>query len=218
MMTDILIRGIVILVQAAGVVLAVDFVSGVLHWLEDSYGRASWPLVGKRVIAPNIKHHFRPRAFTKSTFLRRNTVTLLLAGLRLGVVTLFGWLNWMWVLACVVGGIANEIHCWAHRSPRENGKFITFLHRWKILQSPKGHAVHHTDPKDCSYCTVTDWLNPILDRLRFWERCEWMIRKVTGARRREDESVRRPKVPICRCAVGEACVNCPRRQEMKKAA
>ena len=33
-----------VIVDIIIVVLVVDFVSGVLHWLEDSYGNPEWPL------------------------------------------------------------------------------------------------------------------------------------------------------------------------------
>ena len=29
------------------VILAVDFGPGLLHWLEDSYGRPDWPVTGR---------------------------------------------------------------------------------------------------------------------------------------------------------------------------
>lgn len=201
-------------VQAIGIILAVDFVSGILHWLEDSYGNKNWPLIGKWVIEPNIRHHFQPRFFTKSTFWKRNLVTMIIAGSILGIITLLGWFHWGWVLAAAIGSITNEIHCWAHRSPRENGKVITFLQEAKVLQSPRGHATHHTDPKDRSYCTVTDWLNPLLDRMDFFARIERFVLKTTGIKRRVDESVRSHKH---RHACGGSCRGCDK-CALKKAA
>ncbi|MEI6358570.1 MAG: fatty acid desaturase CarF family protein, partial [Verrucomicrobiota bacterium] len=47
-----------------------------------------------------------------------------------------------------------------------------------------------TDPKDSAYCVVTDVLNPVLDRIRFWATLESFIGKTTGIRRRPDTSVR----------------------------
>ena len=153
-MTELLLTTLLTGLPVAVVLLAVDFASGVLHWLEDSYGEPSWPFLGKRVVVPNIRHHFKPRAFTKSTFLQRI----------------------------------------------------------RLIQSKKAHAVHHTNPKNQSYCTVGNFLNPVLDATRFFERIEWVILKVTGVKRREDKSVkaRRVRIPVCRCMVREECVNCPR--------
>ncbi|MEM9079129.1 MAG: fatty acid desaturase CarF family protein [Verrucomicrobiota bacterium] len=216
MNTELLFNILTIAAQTIGVILAVDFASGVLHWLEDAYGRKHWPLVGKWIIEPNIKHHFQPRHFTKSNFWKRNLATMIIAGLILTTVTLLGWFNWMWLLAAAIGSITNEIHCWAHRSPRENGKFITFLQKARILQSPRGHAIHHTDPKDRSYCTVTDWLNPALDKIDLFGRIERIILRTTGFKRRIDESVKPRHNKSCH----KNCQNCPlcKKHPLKKAA
>lgn len=201
--------------QTIGVILAVDFASGLVHWLEDSYGSKKWPILGKWVIEPNIRHHLQPRYFTKSTFWKRNLVTAILAGSLLLFITLMGWFHWTWTLAAAIGAITNEIHCWAHRSPRENGKVITFLQKAKVLQSPRSHATHHTDPTDRSYCSVTDWLNPLLDSIDFFARIERLVLKTTGIKRRVDQSVRPPKQKKKPCR-GQ-CQNCPN-CHLKKAA
>ncbi|MGJ8725200.1 MAG: fatty acid desaturase CarF family protein [Roseibacillus sp.] len=215
MNTNLLLEVGLVVMQTIGVILAVDFASGILHWLEDSYGDRKWPILGKWVIEPNIRHHFEPRYFTKSNFWKRNLATIAISGTLLAVITLLGWFHWTWVLASALGAIANEIHCWAHRSPRENGKVITFLQKAKVIQSPRGHATHHTDPKDRSYCTITDWLNPILDRFDFFARIERFVLKTTGVKRRVDESVRPPKKKKKPCCGN--CADCTLCQ-LKKAA
>ena len=39
--------------QAAGVVLAADFIAGFIHWLEDAYVREDTPIIGKWIGRPN---------------------------------------------------------------------------------------------------------------------------------------------------------------------
>src|SRR6185295_9793570 len=51
-------------------VLAADFVSGLVHWLEDAYGREHWPITGRLVTRPNILHHHDPRYFTRHNWLQ----------------------------------------------------------------------------------------------------------------------------------------------------
>ena len=58
------------------VVLVTDFASGVLHWLEDGYGRANWPITGKLITIPNIIHHHNPRYFTQHTWRKSAGVLL----------------------------------------------------------------------------------------------------------------------------------------------
>lgn len=50
------------------------------HWLGDSYPKASWPFLGKHVIEPNMLHHFKRRIFTKTSFWRRNSGTVVICG------------------------------------------------------------------------------------------------------------------------------------------
>jgi ubiquitin-conjugating enzyme E2 variant len=49
-----------ILLQALGVILLADFLTGVFHWLEDAYGTEDTPVLGPLVIKPNIVHHHYP--------------------------------------------------------------------------------------------------------------------------------------------------------------
>ncbi len=59
-----------------------------------------------------------------------------------------------------------------------------------MLQTPRHHALHHTDPKNTFYCPITNMLNPVLERLQFWPRMETAIERVTGIAHRPDTSNR----------------------------
>jgi plasmanylethanolamine desaturase len=176
-------------------VLAADLAAGFIHWVEDAYVREDWPVVGRLIARPNILHHHLPRHFTRKTWLESCWDQLLIAGLLVWVAGLLGWLTWHVFLFALLVGNANEIHKWAHRSRRENGPVISLLHDLRLLQTPRHHARHHTDPKDSHYCVITDFLNPPLERIRFWTRLEVLVRKTTGFRRRADTSNRRHGPP-----------------------
>jgi ubiquitin-conjugating enzyme E2 variant len=172
-------------------VLAADFIVGVFHWIEDAYLRDNCPVLGELVARPNILHHYRPRHFLEKSWLASCWDLWLVAGLILTAAWAFGVLTpAIWAFAGLVGN-ANQIHKWAHRSRRENGPWINLLHDLRILQGPKHHAIHHTDPKSTHYCVITEFLNPILERIRFWTRLECWLRKAFGIRRRGDTSNRR---------------------------
>jgi len=145
------------------VILAVDFLSGVFHWLEDSYARPETPVLGRFVVNPNIIHHHHPRDFVKSPFWHRNIVTAMLGGIVFVLAAATMGITWQLILLCGIGAFCNEFHCWAHRSAEENGAVITALHRLRILQTPRHHATHHTDPKNRAYCVLTNYTNPVLD-------------------------------------------------------
>ena len=172
-------------------VLAADLIVGVFHWIEDAYLRDNCPVLGELVARPNILHHYRPRHFLKKSWLASCWDLWLVAGLILTAAWAFGVLTPAVGLFAALVGNANQIHKWAHRSRRENGSWINLLHDLRILQGPKHHAIHHTDPKSTHYCVITEFLNPILERIRFWTRLECWLRKAFGIRRRSDTSNRR---------------------------
>ena len=51
-------------------IFAADFVSGFVHWAQDTFGTEETPLWGKWVVAPNILHHNRPASFTKNNWIQ----------------------------------------------------------------------------------------------------------------------------------------------------
>jgi hypothetical protein len=176
---------------AALAVLAADFVVGVFHWVEDAYLRDNCPVLGQLVARPNILHHYRPRHFLRKSWMASCWDLWLVAGLIITAAWAFGMLTPAVGLFAALVGNANQIHKWAHRSRRENGPWINLLHDLRILQSSRHHAIHHTDPKSTHYCVITEFLNPVLQRLRFWTRLECWLWKAFRIRRRSDTSNRR---------------------------
>ena len=78
-------------------------------------------------------------------------------------------------LVVAIGVNANEIHKWAHRSRRQNGRLISFFQDVGLLQSAGHHARHHRGSKATHYCVVTNYLNPVLERIRFWAALERIL-------------------------------------------
>lgn len=175
--------------QAAGVILAADFIAGFIHWFEDAYIREDTPWVGRWIGRPNTLHHHLPRRMTRNTWWQSNADLMLAAALLVLGAAALGRLTWhVWLFALVAGN-ANEVHKWSHRTRRENGRLISWLQDMRVLQTPQHHAVHHTNPKEVRYCPVTNVLNPVLDTLRFWSVLEALLAALLGLRRRPDTSV-----------------------------
>jgi ubiquitin-conjugating enzyme E2 variant len=82
------------------------------------------------------------------------------------------------------------MHKWTHRTREENGPVISWLQNKRILQTAKHHLRHHKDPKNSHYCTMTNCVNPVLDRLHCWEALEWVLARTVGLKRRPDSSLR----------------------------
>lgn len=166
--------------------LAVDLVSGLVHWAEDTFGTEATPVVGRWIIAPNVVHHRDAAAFTRNGWLA-SSWDLLLGALLSGLLAWrLGWLSWPVVLFCLVGANANEIHKWNHLGSERVPSFVRGLWRSGVLQAPEHHSGHHRGAKNTRYCVVTPWLNPLLDRSGFWRGLERLLVPWFGAPRRED--------------------------------
>jgi ubiquitin-conjugating enzyme E2 variant len=156
--------------------LLADFLSGVLHWIEDRFGpgREHWPLLGALIFTPNIIHHADPTAFLRTGFVERNWTTwAAVAPIAVLMLLAFGPQPWVWS-AAIGGAMASEIHAWAHRK--------TMAPRWALplqsiglLQSPRHHAVHHVPDHRRHYCIISDLVNPVLDHFAFWFSIEKLL-------------------------------------------
>lgn len=172
-------------VLAIAALLAVDFVSGFVHWAEDTFGTEETPVVGRWIVAPNVLHHLDGGAFLKRGWFASNW-DLGLAGLLIaGVAWWLGRLDAAVVVFAVGGAFANQIHKWNHAASRAP-LVVRGLWATGVLQRPAHHAGHHGGGKNTHYCVVTPFVNPVLDRLRFWRGLERVLVPVFGAPRRED--------------------------------
>lgn len=178
------------LAQALGIVMLADFFAGIILWLEDAYFTEDTPIIGPLFIKPNIVHHHLPRHFTKLTWWQSSADLLAGGALLLGAGWWFGFLSWQLLLFVVVSVNANQVHKWSHRTRAENGRVISFFQDLRVLQTPRQHAPHHTDPKNTFYCPVTNLVNPLLEPIHFWNHAEALIERVTGGAHRIDTSNR----------------------------
>jgi hypothetical protein len=173
-----------VLFEIVIIILAVDFGSGLLHWLEDSYGNPDWPITGKWITQPNILHHQNPVAFTFNSWLH-SALVLLITG---AVIIAFAWmidqLTWQLLLFVAIGVNANEIHKWNHLPRMKRGMLIGVFQDAGLVQTAKHHARHHRGSKDTHYCVITNALNPVLDAIQFWRGLEWIIKHTFGVSKR----------------------------------
>ena len=178
------------LLQFTATVFAAEFAAGFVHWIEDAYIRDHTPLVGRLIGRPNTVHHHYPRYMTRHSWWHSSRDLVVVAALLVVAAWCCGWLTWQVWLFAILAANANEFHKWEHRTRKENGRIISWLQDVKILQTSKHHALHHTDPKNSHYCTITNVLNPVLDRIHFWDNLERILAKTIGLHRQPDTSVR----------------------------
>ena len=66
---------------------------------------------------------------------------------------------------------------------------IVVMQRLRLVQSPGHHHGHHVNDRDSLYCVLTDVMNPILDRCQFWRGVEWVISRLLGIKKRDDDAM-----------------------------
>jgi len=153
--------------------LLADFIGGLLHWWEERIGKPTNRWIDKWVLEPNDLHHTDPMDFTKTPFWARNSTTFIAAGV---ISVIWLWLfgpSVVWFFATFGGMMMNEVHLWTHK---RQGGWIEVFQKTGVIQSGRSHAVHHKPPQNRNFCILTDWLNPILEKLKFWQRLERALR------------------------------------------
>jgi len=179
-----------VLAEIVGFVSIADFLAGFVHWLEDAYFSEDTPVIGPMVIRPNIIHHHLPRYMTKLSWWESSRELVALGAITLAGAWMLNALTWQVWFFVALSVNANQVHKWSHQTRAENGPIIARLQDWKILQTPHHHGLHHKDPKNTYYCPITNFVNPLLERISFWNRLENIIERLTGITHREDTAVR----------------------------
>ncbi len=167
----------------AGYVLA-DFVSGLVHWLADRFGTPDTPLLGAAFVRPFREHHADPEAITRHDFFETNGNNCLVAVPQLALTFFFldvlpGQHLRLFFLALILFTswsvfATNQFHKWAHMA--EPPAVAQYLQRANLILSRGHHSIHHVSPFNTHYCITTGWLNGPLQKLRFFETLEWILR------------------------------------------
>jgi len=167
--------------------LVADFLAGAVHWLADRYFDPETPLLGPMLIAPFREHHVDAASIGRHDFFEvSGNNALVCIPLVLGLfllpplgdpslifLSLFG----LSLTAALVA--TNQFHGWAHAA--DPPAIARWLHRAGLILTPERHALHHHAAHDRAYCVTSGWLNPVLDRLKFFERIE---KRIEGSSRR----------------------------------
>ena len=171
---------------------AADFVTGLAHWLEDTYCLENYPLIGSFICEPNIEHHIDPQLMVREgTFFSRNLLQWGLCGGTYVLLWLLGLGGVFTFTILLFASFGNEIHRWNHMS--KTSGFVTFMKDSGLIQVQKQHSLHHKQPHNQYYCVMTSLLNAILERVNFWRKLEWVVEVITGiAPKRENRRDSKP--------------------------
>ena len=94
---------------------AVDFITGVIHWAEDTWtalGRSK--LLDAYVVRDNIEHHRKPGGIRAGTYWETNRVCIALASAIACALVLFGVHAWEAYAIVLLASQSNQVHKWAH--------------------------------------------------------------------------------------------------------
>lgn len=163
-----------------------DFVTGIFHWWEDRYLDESQSLEFFRGVATdNEQHHEKPTAMLLSTYWENMRSAAIFAAPVSAVLFWCGVPVWLW-LGIGLTSFGNLIHRFSHTPKRQLPGWIRLLQRLGIFISHEHHDTHHRHengrlviPKwhaSIAYCPMTNWVNPVLDFVHFWDGCEYVLR------------------------------------------
>ena len=163
-----------------------DFVTGLVHWAADTYCGENTPVIGRSLVKPFRVHHVRPQEICEHGLVETVGNTCILAAPLLALfltLTAVGETSaasafavFTAVMTVGVTVATNQFHKWAHQeNPR---RVVRALQRARVILSPEHHREHHAAPFESSYAITNGWLNPLLNRTRFFRRLEDALRAV----------------------------------------
>jgi ubiquitin-conjugating enzyme E2 variant len=172
--------------------LAADFVSGFVHWLGDTWGSTTMPLLGKAFIRPFREHHVDEKAITRHDFVETNgnnclvSIPVAIAAVAMPHTT-DGWVFTSATLGAMIFWVmaTNQFHKWSHMD--EPPALVGFLQRIHLVLPPEHHRLHHTAPFNKYYCITVGWMNKPLTLVHFFPALESLVTRLTGLLPRRDD-------------------------------
>lgn len=165
--------------------LAADFLTGVFHWFEDKYLLGGTLNFLDSIAEDNDLHHRKPTAMLLSTGWTNMKSSAAAAWPASLACWWFGMPAFVWLTLFFVA-FGNLIHRWSHRPKSQLPRWIRAMQELGLFISQEHHDEHHRSMKQlipkhlagCKFCGMTDWLNPALDAIRFWDGLECLVRKL----------------------------------------
>lgn len=167
--------------------LLADFLAGIIHWIEDKIFTETTMHVFSDLNADNTLHHAKPAAMLSYSYWGNISTSAIFT---LPLTALLWYFNapQIFTLAIFFSTFGNLVHRFAHTPPRKIPLWIKFMQKIGLFISPAHHGTHHYQIKKRSvtkilskaeayerYCPMTNWLNPILDGIKFWNFLEYLF-------------------------------------------
>ena len=177
-----------------GAGLGADFVSGMVHWIADTWGSETMPVLGRRFLRPFRVHHINPHDFLRRDPIDCNgdvamlTIPILIGAWLIPLTTELGRAASVALVAFAGAALpTNQVHQWAHMPAPPS--WVQWLQGRGVILSRAQHDRHHAAPYAVNYCIATGWCNRWLTRTGFFPALERIITSVTGLQPRSDEQI-----------------------------
>lgn len=157
--------------------LMADFISGLVHWWEDRaiVGASRFEFING-VRDDNERHHKYPGYFLRLSWWGNINTT---APAAWSLAALLWWLGApaFAVYTLLFLGIGNLVHRWAHESESRLPYFVKIIQKTGLMISLEHHREHHYGENGrpvgrlesrVRYCVMSNWLNPALDKIKFF--------------------------------------------------
>lgn len=164
-----------------------DILAGIVHWWEDKYldGKSRFSFIN-RISADNDLHHEDPHFLSQLSLWQNINTTVYVTGPLCIILILIGAPMICW-LTVLFGSFANVIHSYGHVVEWAVPLPIRWLQKSGVFISQVHHRQHHydnywylIDKQDTTirWCPMTNWMNPILDYIKFFKFLEFSFRLV----------------------------------------
>jgi ubiquitin-conjugating enzyme E2 variant len=156
--------------------LLADLVTGAIHWFEDKFMDAkSLNFLAAEVAADNDLHHQKPTAMTLNSGWENMRSGAAVGWPLAAGLWWFGFPLWVW-LTPFFAAFGNLVHRFAHMPEHRVPRFVRGMQEFGLFISYDHHDQHHRSMKRLipkheagfKFCPMTDWVNPLVDRIGLW--------------------------------------------------
>ena len=173
-----------VVVSIIGAWFLADLGTGAFHWLEDQYlseEKTKMPFL-KKIGAKNDLHHTNPGTIGNVTLWENTKTSGMISIPMFGIcyATTAPLVMWLTIL---FGVFANALHSFSHKPKNRIPTWIKWMQGTGLFQDPRHHGKHHYKERTLimkedttfKYCVMTNYMNPILDGIKFFPTLERII-------------------------------------------
>jgi len=158
-----------------------DLIAGIVHWWEDHYLNNDSKFKFLNTLSKdNDLHHKDPAALTAYSLWRNIDTSAVVAWPLCLFLFLIGAPTLLY-MTVFFASFANIVHRFSHEPKHKLNPVIAFIQKTGIFISGDHHRVHHyfqgvvilKEDTIERFCPMSNWVNPILDRIQFFRFLEY---------------------------------------------